>query len=579
MKHNFFKFIFLTLSLFSISLTLLLLGGCQKDNIRATSTNSAIQDKIASDRENGPTLPDGTPKDYALTTHNISLNNGMLYFPNYDELAHVISSLDAISEDPIMNNNRLSELGLTRFMPNVPEEPMLDVFNARFNMHPLRHTLEEIERLADENDSDDSDNTSDEYDISADHVLFWDESFGSVINQNHEIRVGNLIYKYIDDNRTLVFNANNSDLLNLIRTSSDPYNLPEQFNLFKIDERKEEALAFYKRLENANRSGECMFQLTWSNTGNQFFFHSIGYFPVGGLVTWKVIDGAGEVIQTQSGQSTFSYLIPAGVQYPLTVSIESEGCSPYTQVFASASPSAGYNCDLFNFDYEFGPNDLSVVISIPPNTPTIFWNLAGTTLSTPPTGSAGATFTKYFADDGGDNGANYICATVQTESCTKNVCKNVGPVGCGGVSEDKKRKNKKFLTGFPTYKCKAKYRMQLKDPLNHPKRFTAKFVVKQRNSSDGVFNTWVGASVTNVGIYWNSSPGRGWLKYFFPLDLSGSPCGENTSLASIVDATGFHKIKDKRNVPSGTTCRIVDFHCQYEVTTLINGGGFHVFNL
>ena len=334
--------------------------------------------------------------------------------------------------------------------------------------------------------------------------------------------------------------------------------------MFKIDARKPEDLELYKKIEAANRSGDCMFDIIWSNDGNQFFFHSIGFFPTGGSVVWKIIDGNGTVIQTQSGFSTLNYLIPTNTTYPVSVSIESEGCTPHVEIIAQSPPNAGYNCNTFTFDYAFSGNSSQLVINItiPANTPTVYWDFDGngnTDLTTPPTGNSSGNVSHTYPDD--DGLTEYtICATVQTEECTNTVCKNIGAVGCG-IENKKFRQKAEYFVGVQGYKA----RLGLKNPLFSKSRI---FLKLKHYNVHGI--VWIKEKTDRLAAFLDASGNNslGDLRYFSPVSNGGCT---GTEEIAIGDQLSVKKLLLERKLNDNSTIRKADLACECIIRETVTG--------
>lgn len=518
----------------------LFICGCSKERLNTKIYDSSTTHKEISLRDGG------SATDYALTTTNVTVVDGMLYFPSYDELYQVINSLDTLAYDEEKNLEVLNILGFEDFeFDGAPEAPILNEFNGRFGITTLREKLEYLEKQEDE--------TGQDLSQEIDKVVFWEPVLGSLINLKNEIRIGNLIYKYLDEDRTVIFRSGDQSLLNLIRTTEDPFTLQNQYNFFKIDGRKSTDRDLYKKIEAANMNGDCFFNITWSNTGNHYYFHSIGYFPTGGNVVWKVKDSNGVTLSSQTGSSTFNYLIPVGVQFPLYISIESEGCDPYVQVFAQSSPNQGYNCDLFDFDYTISPQIITQIsFIIPPNTPTIYWNFGdGNTLTSLPTGNSESIIIHNYPSG---PVAYTVCASIQTENCNKTICKEIVISDCGN-RKSFKRKKTFYYSANASAAYYARLKISLKDPLFNSNRIYAK--VKNYYAND--FNR---KKAVGLSIAWSSPSPSFICRYYIPTVNSG--CGLKEE-GLFLSNTGKSKLHGKRNVPNGTAFNDIDINCTFTI--------------
>lgn len=495
--------------------------------------------------------------NYALTSTEIQVWNGMYYFPSYEVLENTLTSLESLNENKEVEAASITALGfLERQDEGVPDEPALEVFNRRFIVKTLRQQMEDIGKL------EDSGVVGNE---EIDKVLIWDAVLGSIVNQQNEVRIGNLIYKYVDDNKTLVFRAD-PNLLQLVRTSPDIYNLPERFNLFMIDARKSEDLYLYDKIEAANRNGGCEFGVTWSNDSNHFYFHSYGYFPTGEQVTWKIIDGNGGTIYSIVGSQTFDYVLPTGTTYPVSVSIESSGCTPFVQVFAQNPPPNTYNCDNLTFDYEFiGNSQRWVKFKIPSNTPALNWdfdNDGDIDATSDPCGSAGVSIS-YLYPKGNDE-LFTACAYVNTGLCNKMVCKEIGYIGCGTLQNEKNNIDYEVAAPDDRY---YSIKFQLKNPLFSKSRISAKL----KHYKHGLF-FYKKEDADFLGIYLDAFDSNGIttlgdLRYFSSAANGG--CNQHDEIA-LKEDTNVSKISCSRKLTKNASIRASDGWIELTITESID---------
>ena len=88
----------------------LFICGCSKERLNTKIYDSSTTHKEISLRDGG------SATDYALTTTNVTVVDGMLYFPSYDELYQVINSLDTLAYDEEKNLEVLNILGFEDFV-------------------------------------------------------------------------------------------------------------------------------------------------------------------------------------------------------------------------------------------------------------------------------------------------------------------------------------------------------------------------------------------------------------------------------------------------------------------------------
>lgn len=533
-----------------ILLTLLLSGSlyysCKKDPLPIPS--SGEYNAQADERGGGS---GGQVDTYALTCTDIGTSNGMYVFGTYSSMEHVVYSLESMMGDENLNHQSLSELGFSSEEDNgAPIQPVLEKFNRRFTVSTSRQKTEQIiNGIAAE--------TLPESEL--EKVVVGDPVLGSVLNQDNEVQIGSLVYKYLDAYRTLVFHPS---LLATVHASSSPWDLPEQFNLFKLDNRKQEDTDLYKGIESANAGGECMFDIVWSNDLNQFYFHSIGFFPSNGQVVWKILDANGTVLATQNGLSVFNFLVPNNAVYPLYVSIESQGCHAWVEKFANSAPTANYDCNKFDFTFNFtsNPNNREVKFNIPPMTPSITWDFDNdgiTDFTSGPAGPAGGSFIHTFPDDNGEN-VFVVCATVHGEFCTKTVCKTVGAVGCG-IRSHTFAKTDKYFTPF-----RAVMEWGLFDPWFGKSRIWANIVH---------FRSIFKNKADKLDIFLNASGNNmlGDLRFFNPQPNDG--CQQVDQIA-VATGTFISKLTASRILEKNSTMRKADMRCRFVLTkTLPNPPG------
>jgi hypothetical protein len=286
---------------------------------------------------------------FALNTTDVSVEQGVLCFKDSATLERVLSSISLLEGDSAFYHDYKASIGI---LPNSSEDeefPYMAAYHAfgqRFsNFYTYYEKTEDAEVLFLENGGSPSDIP--ENDIQ-------NENLQVILNEYKEVKIGNLIYKYLNEDQFFVITANDFDQLSVLRSLTDPFSAKQRRNTTLIDSRVLEDLAIYKEIiKNSNQEsgGPCEASIqTFKTAPNTYKIvnTSIFYNCSQQNVSWKITDGNDNIIFTSSITDYFTYTIPDNTILPVKVTITVSGqcCTDSEQVTLVASNEPGSEpCD------------------------------------------------------------------------------------------------------------------------------------------------------------------------------------------------------------------------------------------
>ena len=300
---------------------LLIAFSCKKQSDILSSSES-VRNNIISER---------TDADFARSTTDVYVDNGVLCFKDSATLEAVLKSSDMLGQDSAFNRNYLASKGVLSY--NSPEDeafpydPAYHAFNHRFaNFTSLYEHVEnqEFNFLANGGNVDDIP----EPDID-------DDDLQVILNQYKEVKVGNLIYKYIDEDRFFVVTGSDFSRLPVLRALNNPLAAKRLKNAVLIDSRVKEDMMLYDNIVIKSKPGidcNCAAFMKITKLGASTYSVeniSIFYHCQQTDIVWWIRDANGNTLYTANDVDLITYTIPANTPLPVSVfmSIEGDDCS------------------------------------------------------------------------------------------------------------------------------------------------------------------------------------------------------------------------------------------------------------
>ena len=291
-------------------------------------------------------------ENFALTTNEVSLENGTLVFRNQQVFDNVAASLNALDQDEAFKSNFIASRGASALddeSPNFVINPAAQAFEERFSGYvSLRKKIYANEANATEG------NPAPKQDIQSPILQ-------TLVNEHKEVKIGDLIYKDIDEHHTFVVLDGNLGVLNELRSLSNPFstNLPE--GVIVLDDRLERDQAIGRGLS----SPLCNTIITVDQTiVNSFKIpaktksNSEDVDAATLTYTWLIKDANGNTIYNLSkkGANKINPTLPLNTVYPVTVSLYVTGgiCGGHAAVPIDIASAGQPDCD-FTFTFVESP--------------------------------------------------------------------------------------------------------------------------------------------------------------------------------------------------------------------------------
>ncbi len=278
-------------------------------------------------------ITERTDADFALTTLDVHAENGVLCFKDSSTLEAVLKSLELLEDDKTFNDNYLASKGV--LIPNSPEdeafpyEPAYHAFNERFSgVTTLYKFAEDQEYSFLENGGDVSDIPQFEVD---------DDDMQIVLNQYNEVKVGNLIYKYLNEDQFFVITGNDFSRLQYLRTLASPHAVKRTKNAVLIDNRIIEDQQLYQKLiksSNSTLGPDCDGAINVTKTGERTYTaENVSLLDDCSQYSmlWRITDGNNNLLYSASQGDQITYTVPNGTTLPVSVSLNiiTECCDIY----------------------------------------------------------------------------------------------------------------------------------------------------------------------------------------------------------------------------------------------------------
>ncbi len=267
--------------------------------------------------------------DFALTTNKISVQNGVLVFEDIETLDAVTNSLVALSQNNNSIESAITALGFSISDPEDDDlEPEFPIFTQFANRYSGFNSL--IEKIC-----SDRATLLESGGLVKDITPHFtaDPYLQAVLNENLEIKIEGIIYKLLDEHRTVVITDGDFAKLDVVR--QNPENFTPQENIFihdELDPRMEDKIRLFDEEGNKTVFG-CVASFYPVNIGaHNFSFVSNSFFIFGGnnniTYDWDFGDGttfSGTGVQGMAVNHTFS---PNNYPYTVRLEISSPtGCS------------------------------------------------------------------------------------------------------------------------------------------------------------------------------------------------------------------------------------------------------------
>ena len=357
-------------------------------------------------------------ENFAMTTNDVHLENGVLVFKDQDAFDKVSTALNELDQDEAFKSSFIASKGASALndeSPNFVINPAAQAFEERFSRYvSLRQKVYAADTRATEG------NPAPKQDIQSPILQ-------TLMNEHKEIKIGDLIYKDIDEHHTFVVLDGNLGILNELRALPNALTSKLPPTVIRLDDRLEEDQATARGLLDH----ECYPVISWTSEGENKFALFVHVVKEGKYITadpklnpnwtWFVYDAKGNLVTGVLNTTAFqsSITLPDGTAYPIKVKVEGvAGLCPNfmsgTKEIATGTP----NCatDVVFFENGFGSYDFTATGAIGTNSGnagTYTWTFTQGGVSTTLTG-ASVTFTPVL------NGASFTATVTRTTSfgCT-----------------------------------------------------------------------------------------------------------------------------------------------------------------
>lgn len=253
----------------------------------------------------------------ALEMEALEIENGYFVFRNEDQLLSVLQSLESMQSNEEFTKSIESKendgiLGkypvYQQFLAKTPE------FKSA-----LLNVLEQ-EKQTQEN--------KEEYTVIQGRPFASTLNFTTLLNENHEIRVGDKIYKYWDDIYTSIISAENKESLELIRQATNPFDINSDARVVTLDNQNEDD---YEKWE-AMKAGGCSAVISINIDGTTVTFKDISQGcgnAQSTYRTWEIYDKDGKLItKTSSGLDGLKWDAPnSGAPFTVKLFVGFSSCN------------------------------------------------------------------------------------------------------------------------------------------------------------------------------------------------------------------------------------------------------------
>lgn len=291
-------------------------------------------------------------KAYAFTNSDVDYRNNLLVFKDSTVLYAVLKDLSDLRMDETCNEKALYYLGITPDLAEAPTEPVLTLYERKFNgFQSCRKITEATDELVQNSFARKSQQG----------VTFSDPVFLTILNEEREVQVRDLIFRFVDEEHTIVISKENSEALAKVRRLKD-WRLCLQIphvSVLNVNVAEDQDL-FTALWSAPPRGTDCSLNLVANPSSNPLGAAEIDYLLMdnnfrineGGLYDWEVTDAKGEKLLNLKGSDNFTSgftFIRTVHQYPLIVecTVRKEDCMDYKRVIIQGD---NINCCNFTVD-------------------------------------------------------------------------------------------------------------------------------------------------------------------------------------------------------------------------------------
>ena len=353
-------------------------------------------------------------ENFAMTTNDVHLENGVLVFKDQDAFDKVSTALNELDQDEAFKSSFIASKGASALndeSPNFVINPAAQAFEERFSRYvSLRQKVYAADTRATEG------NPAPKQDIQSPILQ-------TLMNEHKEIKIGDLIYKDIDEHHTFVVLDGNLGILNELRALPNALTSKLPPTVIRLDDRLEEDQATARGL----LSPDCNAAIGMVLEGqDKFTFTAFTYLDGKYLkdskpdYTWYIYDKNGlYVTGGNTMNEEISLTVPPNTVYPISVQLATTPSFCNVTLNALKKIATGTpNCatDVFFSESVLGTYTFTALAAIGTNSGnggTFVWTFTQGGVSTTLTG-ASVTFTPVL------NGASFTATVTRTTSfgCT-----------------------------------------------------------------------------------------------------------------------------------------------------------------
>jgi hypothetical protein len=235
--------------------------------------------------------------DFALTTKDVHVEKGVMIFKDQSTFNKVIESLREMDKDKeFLSKNWKSRDKASSQVDlrdgSVPSYAVFDIFANQYSFNALLQAEREAEDLFLQQGGDP---------VDFHHTYTDDDFLQAVMNPLHEIMIGNVIYRFVDNDHAFMILNGDMNLLDEVRAVADPYTFAETGNIKFLDVTSPADLDQYDSFMAGPLACVADFEIIPFN-GNDIILKNTSA-TMGGITSfdWKAVDANGVTFFTKSG--------------------------------------------------------------------------------------------------------------------------------------------------------------------------------------------------------------------------------------------------------------------------------------